>query len=179
MKFYRLTTLFLLAAVLAFCGCYTTIRLPRASAEEEEYVEEWRRMPLNPSIPASHAGDFDWLFYYQLPWWLDAAEVYYDQSPGQSWAPEEFRQRYPQSPDYSGSFSGSYSPTVTSPGLGKQAADSSTSSGASEQKDSRRSFNQNAGSSPAAGTSESSKESGSDRRDSKPSSSGTEKPKRR
>ncbi len=179
MKSYHLTALFLLAAMLLFCGCYTTIRLPRAAAGDEEYTEEWRRMPLNPSIPASHAGDFDWLFFYQLPWWLDASEVYYDQLPGRSWAPEEFRQRYPQSPNYSGSFSGSYSPTVTSPALGKQPADSSSSSGESEQKDSRRSFNQNAGSSPAAGSSESSKESGSDRRDSKSASGGTGKPKRR
>jgi len=183
MKPYRLTAVLLLTAVISFCGCYTIIRLPQAAAEnDEEYVEEWRRMPLNPSIPAAHAGDFDWLFYYQLPWWQDAAEAYYDQSSGQSFAPEEFRQRYPQNSDYSGSYSGSYAPTVTSPSLGKQPADSSKSSGETQPKDTRRSFNQNSGSSSptstpaAAGTGT---DSGSDRRESKSSGSGTEKTKRR
>jgi hypothetical protein len=147
-----LKSVILLAALTVLCGgCYTTLRLPNRSMNDQQEEElSWQRPQRDPAVPAAHAEDLDWLFYYQLPWWHDEAELYYEREPGRPYVPEEFRQRYPQDPGYSGNYSGSYSPTVTAPSLGKQAADSSQSPQTEEPKDTRRTFGQGAASTPAA-----------------------------
>jgi len=131
-------------------GCYTIVRLPHQTAEGEQEEVAWKSAPLNPSVPGVHAGDADWLFYYQLPWWYDESELDYDRPAGQPYVPEEFRQRYPEASSYSGSYSGSPAPSVTS-SLGKQPADSSQKSPESGSQDNRRDFGQ--GSTPASAAS--------------------------
>ncbi len=183
----RFRSIFFLIALAGLwsCSCYTSLHAPRVASEEEgSELETWQQVPVNPSIPAAHASDFDWVYYYQLPWWMDESEAMLGGgAPGMLGAPGEYRQRYPENPDYSGSYSGSYSPAVTAPSLGKQPADSSQPSQTAPAQDNRRSFS--AGSTtdtqatvPAA----SSTPPGSERRGAEtPSSapSGREQPKRR
>ncbi|HNW59651.1 MAG TPA: hypothetical protein PKI62_08260 [bacterium] len=152
MKRYSLTFLLIAFLGLGSTGCYTVVRLPNHSADEEgEEQASWHQGPRNPAIPAARAGDLDWLFYYQLPWWQDESALVYDRPDGQPYVPEEFRQRYPEAPGYSGSYSGSPAPAVTS-SLGKQPADSSQQPPASSTPDNRRDFGQGAASAPAAGS---------------------------
>lgn len=175
----------ILIGVVSFCcsGCYTTLNLPLLTADEPQDEETLPQTPLNPSIPTARTGDFDWIYYYQLPWWYDASEAMFDQAPGQSNAPEEFRQRYPQDRDYSGSYSGSYAPTVTAPVLGKQPADSSHSAPAEQPRDPRRSFHQGGASpSPGLSTPARNRETDAERNDTTTptdSTSGQKRPKRR
>lgn len=137
---------------LGISGCYTTLRLPHQAAEGEQEEAGWHSEPLNASVPGAHAGDTDWLFYYQLPWWHDESELVYDRPAGQPFVPDEFRQRYPEASGYSGSYSGSPSPSVTS-SLSKQPADSSQKPAENGSQDNRRDFGQGATPAPSAGSS--------------------------
>lgn len=135
----RLLLVVTVFALLAGSGCYTRLHAPGyASGEEGEEAGYTDPVPVNADIPSARLDSYDWLFYYQLPWWMDENDVLLGDGPGNRYVPEEYRQRFPETSSYPGSFSGGYAPTVTGSSLAKQPADSTAAP--APAKDNRRSF---------------------------------------
>ncbi len=126
---------------LIMVSCYTTFRAPHtADGADEAYDEPVQAIsaPLNPTIPQTLAGNYGWLYYYDSAWWMDEYENY--ENTGRGYAPEGYRQRFPNDPSYDPSVSGGYGGgTVVAPALGKGSADNPDSS-ASQSSGDRRTF---------------------------------------
>lgn len=125
---------------LTMVSCYTTFRAPHsADGADEAYDEPVQAIaaPLNPTIPQTLAGNYGWLYYYDSAWWMDEYENY--ENTGRGYAPEGYRQRFPNDPIYDPSVSGGYGGTVVAPALGKGAAENPDSS-ASQAPSNRRTF---------------------------------------
>ncbi len=136
-----LSIMITLLLALTLTSCYTTFRAPHAAAERDGEAGgrvEILTAPLNPTIPTHLTDHYGWLYYYDSAWWLDAYENY--ESTGRGYAPDGYRQRFPNDPGYDGIFTGGNGATVVAPALGKGAADKADTTAPAREQSDRRSF---------------------------------------